>query len=89
MTVLTLRRQGNSLGFTLPSDEVKRLGLHPGDRVDIQLTKVPSVSSLAGILKAKLGDIDQLLHESDAFDKVVEDRRLRQLDRDVRKKRGT
>lgn len=65
MTVLTVRKMGNSLGFTVPSDEAKRLGLHPGDQVDVQLRKATDISTIFGLMRGKFPDLDKLLREID------------------------
>lgn len=80
MTVLTVRKMGNSLGFTVPSDEAKRLGLHPGDQVDVQMRKAAGMESIAGLLKGKLGDLDAFMHQMDLEEAAAEARREAQLD---------
>lgn len=40
MLVQRIRRQGNSLGVTIPKDEVERLGLQEGDLVAVSVNKV-------------------------------------------------
>lgn len=40
MLVQRVRRQGNSLGLTIPKDEVERLGLQEGDFVAMSLNRV-------------------------------------------------
>ncbi len=80
MTVLTVRKMGNSLGFTVPSDESKRLGLHPGDQVDVHISKAGSMASIAGLLKGKLGDLDAFMHQMDLEEAGHEARRETQLD---------
>lgn len=65
MTVRTVRRMGNSLGFTVPMDEAKRLGLHPGDRVDVRIERVPDIKSIFGMMKGKFPDLDTLMRQID------------------------
>ena len=40
MIVQRIRRQGNSLGLTIPKDEIERLGLAEGDLVAVALNRV-------------------------------------------------
>lgn len=84
MTTVTARRMGNSLGFTIPADEAKRLGLHPGDKLDVKIEKVPDISSLFGMFKGQLGDWEADLKQMDAEDARAEARKSAQLDRDLR-----
>lgn len=80
MTVLTVRKMGNSLGFTVPTDEAKRLGLHPGDKVDIKIEKVPDISSIFGIFKGSFGDVDEFMRKMKEEDMAAEARREAHLD---------
>lgn len=80
MTVLTVRKMGNSLGFTVPSDEAKRLGLHPGDQVDVHISKSAGMESIAGLLKGKLGSLDAFVHQMDLEEAGHEAHRDAQLD---------
>ena len=74
MTVLTVRKMGNSLGFTVPSDEAKRLDLHPGDQVDVEFRKPVGIEAIFGLFKGQFGDIDHLMKEMDAEDAEAEAR---------------
>jgi antitoxin component of MazEF toxin-antitoxin module len=40
MLVERVRRQGNSLGLTIPKEEAERLGLREGDLVAVSLNRV-------------------------------------------------
>ncbi len=40
MIVQRVRRQGNSLGLTIPKDEAERLGIQDGDLVAVSLNRV-------------------------------------------------
>lgn len=40
MLVQRVRRQGNSLGLTIPKEEVERLGLQDGDLVAVSVNRV-------------------------------------------------
>ena len=40
MLVQRVRRQGNSLGLTIPKEEVERLGLQDGDLVAVSINRV-------------------------------------------------
>ena len=35
-----LRQVGNSLGITIPANELKALSAHPGDIIEVQITQV-------------------------------------------------
>lgn len=59
---------GNSLGIVIPNAEAKRQGLHEGDQVEVEVRKAAPLSSIFGILKGKLGDIDELMREIDEGD---------------------
>ena len=65
MTTLTVRRMGNSLGVVIPKAEAQKLGLREGDRLDVELRKAAGLESIFGVLKGKLGDIDELMREID------------------------
>ena len=54
MTVLHVRRAGNSLALLLPKKEVEALQLHEGDAVQVEIHKVPSLLELAGSLKGRI-----------------------------------
>lgn len=54
MTVLNVRRAGNSLALLLPKKDVDELHLHEGDTVQVEIHKVPSLLELAGSLKGKV-----------------------------------
>lgn len=88
MTVATLRKMGNSLGFTLPAAEVKRLGLHAGDAVEIEITPAKTWAQMAGALRGRLGNVDDLLREMDADDTEAEARKWQQLEPKTRPRRG-
>ena len=40
MMVQRVRRQGNSLGLTIPKEEAERLGIQDGDLVAVSLNRV-------------------------------------------------
>jgi len=54
VTVLHVRRAGNSLALLLPKKEVEALHLHEGDTVQVEIHKVPSLLELAGSLKGRV-----------------------------------
>ena len=54
MTLLHVRRAGNSLALLVPKDQVKALGLHEGDTVQVEIHKVPDFREFAGWLKGKV-----------------------------------
>jgi len=54
MPKLIVRRTGNSLGLSLPSELARSLGLSPGDEVLVQLERLPQASTLAGVLKGRI-----------------------------------
>lgn len=47
-----VRRTGNSYAVTIPREEIERLGLHEGDVVAIQVTRVESWPVLSPELRA-------------------------------------
>ncbi len=53
MSEMVVRKAGNSLAILLPRDLAKRLGIHVGDTVHVDLRRVPSVLDLAGSLKGQ------------------------------------
>ena len=65
MTTVTLRRIGNSLGVVIPKEEVTKLGLHEGDRLDIELRRSAGIETIFGAMAGRLGDLDALLAEID------------------------
>ena len=48
-----------------PSDEAKRLGLHPGDQVDVQMARLPDIKSIFGLMRGKLPAVQSLMREID------------------------
>lgn len=54
MTLLHVRRAGNSLALLLPKREVEALHLHAGDTVSVEIHKVPDLVELAGSLKGRV-----------------------------------
>jgi antitoxin component of MazEF toxin-antitoxin module len=54
MPKLVVRRTGNSLGLPLPHEIVRELGLAPGDELQVSLERVPSLGTLAGVLKGRI-----------------------------------
>jgi antitoxin component of MazEF toxin-antitoxin module len=54
VTVLVVRRSGNSLALALPKDVVRQFGLREGDRVDARLEKIPAIAESFGFLKGKV-----------------------------------
>ncbi len=68
MLVQRVRRQGNSLGLTIPKEEVDRLGLQDGDLVAVSLNRVQVRVQLPGdvreateaVLREFKSDLDYL-----------------------------
>lgn len=59
----TAKKWGNSIGFVVPADVVRREGIRPGDAVEIDVRKrIPALEELAGTVKLK-HDLRDLLRE--------------------------
>jgi hypothetical protein len=54
MPTLTVRRTGRRLWMGLPHEVVESLKLSPGDKVLVQLKRLPRSVKLAGILKGRI-----------------------------------
>jgi antitoxin component of MazEF toxin-antitoxin module len=70
MTRARVRRFGNSLGIVIPNDEAKRQGLRAGDEVEVDLRKTLTLAQARGILKGKLGSVDELNDKLDEGEDV-------------------
>jgi antitoxin component of MazEF toxin-antitoxin module len=47
-TKARLKKWGNSLGVVIPKEAAERNGLHVGEEVEIQVTKVSDITELRG-----------------------------------------
>ena len=54
MTLLHVRKAGNSLALLVPKEQARALNLHEGDAVQVEIRKVPTILELAGTLKGKV-----------------------------------
>jgi antitoxin component of MazEF toxin-antitoxin module len=52
--ILHVRRTGNSLALLVPKDEARTLDLHEGDKVQVEIRKVPDILEFAGRLKGRV-----------------------------------
>ena len=55
-----VRRIGNSLGIVIPKTQAAAEGLREGDEVDIEIRKARHLEDVWGLLRGKLGDVDEL-----------------------------
>lgn len=75
MTTLVVRRVGNSLGVVIPKEQAARLGLRPGDAIEVELRKPAGIEGTFGLLKGQLGDWEEELRRMDQEDAELERRR--------------
>jgi len=60
--VVTVRKWGNSVGVTLPSETVERERIKPNDKLLLNVQKVVSIRELFGTFKTKKS-VQQLKNE--------------------------
>lgn len=60
MIRVVVRRMGNSLGVTIPKDEVERKGLKEGDEVEITVEKAWTLKDIRGMFKDSELTVDEL-----------------------------
>lgn len=70
MTVLRVRKTGNSLSLLVPKREAEALGLHEGDAVQVEIHKVRDILEFAGWLKgrATAEELNALTNEGEDLD---------------------
>lgn len=52
--MMTVRKMGNSLGVVIPKDDVAKLKLHEGDKVEIEVRKAEGIEAIFGMFKGQL-----------------------------------
>jgi len=63
MVEVELKEWGNSLGVIMPSEKLKELGLHKGDRIDIDIVQKKRIEGFGICKEAKPFKEEKEAHE--------------------------